>query len=36
MNKKDLAKIAFAVLVAIAVFTYVIDPMVQKYTNKEA
>lgn len=36
MNNKDLAKIGLVVLIAIAVFMYVVDPMAQKAMNKEA
>ncbi len=34
MNLKDLAKIGLAVIVALALFTYVISPMVDKSMNK--
>lgn len=36
MNKKDLAKIALVTLLVIVAFTYVIDPAVQKWMNKDA
>ncbi len=36
MNNKDLAKIALVVIVAIAVFTYIVQPMADKAMNKAA
>lgn len=33
MNIKELAKIGLAVIVALAVFQYIVDPMIQKSMN---
>lgn len=34
MNLKDLAKIGLVVIIAVGVYMYIVDPMIQKATDK--